>query len=153
MKPWFKSLLFWFVLLPALFIVWSWLDSGRNEVVGYSYESQNVLEFHVQPGRIEINTSNDWWASCVRGEWEFGRSALGKARPEGGPFFLAKAFTYKPHPKGWGGADGGKTSIAFWFILLVYLAIWLPLFFGWRFLRRKRIDRGREKVVAEGEAA
>ena len=150
MKPWFKSLFFWFGLLPALFILWLWWDSGWNEIVGYSYEAENVAEFHVQPGRLQIITHNDWVSSCFRGEWDVGRTELGKARPDGprtGPFFHASWFKYEPHDDTWGRVDGGRTSIGFWFILLVYLAIWSLLFFLWR-RRGLHLHRAREAALA-----
>ena len=122
--------------------------------MGYSDESHNVLEFHVQPGRVEINISNDWWSSCVRGEWEVDRGQLGKARPDGprtGPFFHAKWFSHAPHDDSYGKIDGGRTSIAFWFILLVYLTIWLPIFLAWRILRGRLGQRARERAMAEAK--
>ena len=151
MNPWFKSLFFWFGLLPAIFIFWIWLDSGWNEVIGYTHEANNVMEFAVQPGRLDVSVHNDWRSCLVRGEWDLGRGELGKARPDGprtGPFFHAKWFTYEPHEDVYGKADGGRMSVGFWFLLLVYLAIWVPIFFACR-MCWLLVHRARGKALVE----
>lgn len=139
-RPWFRSLTFWFGLLPLVFILWSWRDSGRAMAMATISSSHGYLMAGQTQGALMIVTSNGFRPLDSHNKFRVHREpgASFKQRRQlakHGGWHFPRAF--ESFAVGETLSRARFTFVAWWFVAAVHLVLWAALLW-WRWRRKRR---------------
>jgi len=129
--PWYRSRLFWFGLLVLLFLLWGWAD-WRGALSLTAKVGNSRLAIGNQAGALRIA-----WRSAPAGPAAFTIAGRKGTRAPDHIHLFPPAFKHSEVnlSASFGGGRFTTVAIAYWFLILVYLPLWLGTLAGWQ--RRK----------------
>lgn len=127
MRPWYRSLVFWFGLTGLIFLVWSW-EWSAQKYTELRFPTTNY-SFHIGNGSVEFTrfqpdpadgfgpSFDSWWTKRgeERGHFDF-------------PAAFAENHDFAPQYRTW--------NVAIWLVVSLYGLLWLAALFT-----RHRIKR------------
>lgn len=131
-RPWYRSLLFWFGVLGLMFMFWAWQDSGKAIRTMTWNGSGSARQVDQWNGSIRVVYSSD--PGLYRGRMHrfgFHRSEMptvNRAELSLGPFVFAPLISSLDDPN-------SVMRIPYWVAVALYLIAWLASLNWWQ--RRK----------------
>jgi hypothetical protein len=133
-SPWYRSRLFWFGLLGLLFLLWGWADWGLPSSLTAKLGNSRLVVGN-QAGTLRIA-----WQSDPASPAGFTISGHTGTRAPDHIRLFPPAFRHSEVNLSAPFGGGHSTiRIAYWFLVLIYLPIWLVALAGWQRDRDRRV--------------
>jgi hypothetical protein len=130
-RPWYRSRLIWLGMPGLLFLLWGWVDRSPSSLLT-AKGSKLRLTTGNRTGTLTVA-----WETRPGGSGDFAISGrTGTGTPGSIPLFPPAIQHWKVDLSGFpGGGSATTVKVAYWFLIIVYLPLWLGVLAGWQ--RRK----------------